>query len=157
MTIDDKYMLMAIEEAKIAENNGEVPIGAIIVKNGIVIGRGRNKKEENKNPISHAEIEAIYDACNFVGDWRLNGSVMYVTAEPCIMCAGAIIHARIDKVVFGVLEKKFGGIVSQASIFNIPTLNHKINFSHGIYKNEISDMMKSFFVKLRKKDMNINK
>ena len=82
----------------------EVPVGAVIVKDDIVIGAGYNKKENNRNPLSHAEIEAIYEACRNTDNWRLNGTCMYVTAEPCIMCAGAILHARIDKVYFGVFE-----------------------------------------------------
>lgn len=144
-----KYMAMAIDEAKIAAKNGDVPVGAVIVKNGVVIGKGYNKKEVNNNPVSHAEIEAIIDACNNIGDWRLNDAQMYVTAEPCIMCAGAIILSRIDKVYFGVKEPKFGAICSQISINNISTLNHQFNADHGYFKEEIEEMMKNFFKTIR--------
>ena len=132
-----KYMQLAYTEAQKALNIMEVPVGAVIVKDDNVIGAGYNKKETNKNPLSHAEIEAIYEACKNTGDWRLNGAVMYVTAEPCIMCAGAILHARIDKVYFGVNEPKFGGVSSVAHIFDINKLNHKVEYSSGIMSEEI--------------------
>lgn len=144
-----KYMQLAYAEAQKALNIMEVPVGAVIVKDDNVIGAGYNKKETNKNPLSHAEIEAIYDSCKNTGNWRLNGAVMYVTAEPCIMCSGAILHARIDKVYFGVNEPKFGGVSSVAHIFDIKELNHKVEYSSGIMSEEISQMMKEFFIKLR--------
>lgn len=143
------YMQQAILEAKKAYEIMEVPIGAVIVKNGSIIGRGFNKKETQKNPISHAEIEAIQQACLNIHDWRLNNSTLYVTAEPCIMCAGAILHARIDKVIFGVKEPKFGGIISQDNIFDQSNLNHTVSYEYGILEDEISNIMKSFFKKLR--------
>lgn len=144
-----KYMSLAFLEAQKALDIMEVPVGAVIVKDDKIIGAGYNKKEINNNPLSHAEIEAIYKACNNLNDWRLNGAIMYVTAEPCIMCAGAILHARIGKVYFGVTEPKFGGVVSTANIFDISKLNHKVEYFSGIMDNEISQMMKSFFKKLR--------
>lgn len=144
-----KYMQLAYLEAQKALNIMEVPVGAVIVKEDKVIGTGYNKKETNKNPLSHAEIEAIDEACRNTGDWRLNGACMYVTAEPCIMCAGAILHARIDKVFFGVNEPKFGGVLSVANIFDINKLNHKVEYFSGMMNEEISQMMKDFFIKLR--------
>ena len=117
-----KYMQLAYAEAQKALDIMEVPVGAVIVKDDKIIGAGYNKKETNKNPLSHAEIEAIYEACRNTGDWRLNGASIYVTAEPCIMCAGAILHARIDKVYYGVNEPKFGGVSSVANIFDINKL-----------------------------------
>lgn len=144
-----KYMNKALLEAKKAFDIMEVPVGAVIVKDDKIIGTGYNKKEINKNPISHAEIEAIYEACRNTGDWRLNGASMYVTAEPCIMCAGAILHARISKVYFGVNEPKFGGIISVANIFDINRLNHKVEYHSGLMSEEISKMMKEFFSLLR--------
>lgn len=144
-----KYMQLAYAEAQKALNIMEVPVGAVIIKDDKVIGAGYNKKETNKNPLSHAEIEAIYEACKNTGDWRLNGACMYVTAEPCIMCAGAILHARIDKVYYGVNEPKFGGVSSVANIFDISKLNHKVEYSSGIMQEEIGQMMKEFFIKLR--------
>ena len=144
-----KYMQLAYAEAQKALNIMEVPVGAVIVKDDKIIGTGYNKKETNKNPLSHAEIEAIYEACRNTGDWRLNGACMYVTAEPCIMCAGAILHARIDKVYFGVKEPKFGGVVSIANIFDINKMNHRVEYFSGLMSDEINQLMKSFFIKLR--------
>lgn len=145
-----KYMQLAYAEAQKALDIMEVPVGAVIVKDDKIIGAGYNKKETNKNPLSHAEIEAIYEACRNTGDWRLNGASIYVTAEPCIMCAGAILHARIDKVYYGVNEPKFGGVSSVVNIFDINKLNHKVEYFSGIMSEEISQMMKEFFSKLRK-------
>lgn len=147
----DFYMDYAINEAVKSFYEGEVPVGAVIVKDNKIIGYGRNRKEYKKNPVSHAEIEAISMACNTLGDWRLNGSIMFVTAEPCIMCCGAILHARIDKVYFGVRENKFGGVISKAEIFDSINLNHKTKWEEGIKAEEISIIMKDFFTKLRKK------
>lgn len=144
-----KYMQLAYYQAQKAFDIMEVPVGAVIVKDDKVIGAGYNKKETNKNPISHAEIEAIYEACQNTNDWRLNGASLYVTAEPCIMCAGAILHARIDKVYFGVKEPKFGGVVSIANIFDINKMNHKVEYFSGLMNDEINQLMKSFFIKLR--------
>lgn len=144
------FMQLAIKEAILASEAGEVPVGAVIVKNGQVIGKGRNRKEEKHNPIYHAEIEAITDACNTVGDWRLTDSVMYVTAEPCIMCCGAIIHARISRVIFGVKEPKFGGVISHADILDITSLNHRVEWLSGVCEEEVSQLMREFFLKVRK-------
>lgn len=147
----DFYMAAAIKEALKSFDEGEVPVGAIIVKDDKIIGYGRNRKECKKDPVSHAEIEAIQMACKTLDDWRLNGSTMFVTAEPCIMCCGAILHARIDKVYFGVRESKFGGVVSKAEIFDSINLNHKTKWEEGIMADEISIMMKEFFNKLRQR------
>ena len=142
-------MTEAIAEARLAAEAGEVPVGAVIVRNDEIIGRGRNRKEEKKSPIYHAEIEAIEAACAFIGDWRLTGGTLYVTAEPCVMCAGAIIHARLARVVFGVKEPKFGGVVTHACILDSVAFNHRTEWLSGICKDEISVLMKDFFVKLR--------
>ena len=144
-----KYMQLAYYQAQKAFDIMEVPVGAVIVKDDKVIGAGYNKKETNKSPISHAEIEAIQAACKNTNDWRLNGASLYVTAEPCIMCAGAILHARIDKVYFGVKEPKFGGVVSIANIFDINKMNHRVEYFFGLMSDEINQLMKSFFIKLR--------
>ncbi|MDY5050991.1 MAG: nucleoside deaminase [Candidatus Mucispirillum faecigallinarum] len=144
-----KYMQLAYYQAQKAFDIMEVPVGAVIVKDDKVIGAGYNKKETSKSPVSHAEIEAIYEACKNTNDWRLNGASLYVTAEPCIMCAGAILHARIDKVYFGVKEPKFGGVVSIANIFDINKMNHRVEYFSGLMSDEINQLMKSFFIKLR--------
>jgi len=148
---DIKFMQMALDEAKLAYDDNEVPIGAVVVMDGEVIGRGRNLKNVRKTATSHAEIIAIHDASENIGDWRLDGASLYVTLEPCLMCSGAIIHARIKNCVFGVTEPKFGGVVTLANTFDINGLNHKVNYKYGLFAEEISELMKSFFRKLRKK------
>lgn len=145
------FMQQAVLQAKKAYELMEVPVGAVIVKDNIIIGTGFNKKEQLKDPVSHAEIEAIKNACEYIGDWRLNDAYMYVTAEPCIMCAGAVLQARIKKVYFGVKEPKFGGVISKDNIFDKEDLNHKVSYEYGLLENEISELMKSFFLKLRNK------
>ena len=111
---DIRFMRFAIEQAQEAYQDGEVPIGAVVVKDGEIIGRGRNAKSAVKTATSHAEITAIEDASKNTGDWRLDECSLYVTVEPCLMCAGVIIHSRIRNVVFGVPEPKFGGVISLA-------------------------------------------
>ncbi len=144
------YMSKALEQAELALNIMEVPVGAVIVKDDTIIGTGFNTKEKNKNPIHHAEINAVVEACRNIGDWRLNGASIYVTCEPCIMCAGALIHARIDNLYFGITEHKFGGIISKDNILD-KELNHKIKYEYGFLEDEISLLMKEFFKKLRNK------
>jgi len=146
---DIKFMSLAIEQALEARSEGEVPIGAVVVKDGEVIGKGRNAKAVAKTATSHAEIIAIEDASKNTGDWRLDECSLYVTVEPCLMCAGTIIHSRIRNVVFGVPEPKFGGVISLANTFDIQGLNHKVNYRHGIFEDEIREMLKSFFRDLR--------
>jgi len=147
---DEKFMRLAIEQAKLAEAEGEVPIGAVVVCNGEVIGRGYNRKNSGKSALKHAEIVAIEDASKVIGDWRLDECSLYVTLEPCLMCAGAIIHARVRNVFFGTTEPKFGGVVSLANTFDIEKLNHKVNYAGGLFAEEISAMMKAFFRNIRR-------
>lgn len=147
---DKKFMRMAIEQARLAGAEGEVPIGAVVVSDGQVIGRGYNRKNSGRSALYHAEILAIEDASkNTVGDWRLDECSLYVTLEPCLMCAGAIIHARVRNVIFGAAEPKFGGVVSLARTFDIDGLNHAINYKGGLFEEEIGEMMKEFFRKIR--------
>ncbi|MGE4498319.1 MAG: nucleoside deaminase [Deferribacterales bacterium] len=146
---DIKFMRLAMEQAEEARAEGEVPIGAVVVKDGVVIGRGRNAKAVAKTATSHAEIIAIEDASRNTGDWRLDECSLYVTVEPCLMCAGTIIHSRIRNVVFGVPEPKFGGVISLANTFDIQGLNHRVNYKHGLFQDEIREMLKSFFRELR--------
>lgn len=147
---DEKFMRLAIEQAKLAEAEGEVPIGAVVVCKGEVIGRGYNRKNSGKSALKHAEIVAIEDASKVIGDWRLDECSLYVTLEPCLMCAGAIIHARVRNVFFGTTEPKFGGVVSLANTFDIEKLNHKVNYAGGLFAEEISAMMKAFFRNIRR-------
>ena len=145
----EKKMQAAIDEALIAASLGEVPIGAALWLDDRLIATGRNRRLETSLATSHAEIEVINAACLTIGDWRLEGFSLYVTAEPCIMCAGAILQARIKEVFFGVTEPKFGGLVSQTRLFDIATLNHHPLCTGGIREEEIRRLMKDFFKKLR--------
>lgn len=149
--LDHQYMQEAIREAERAASNGEVPIGAVIVCDGEIIGRGANSKNSGKSALKHAEIIAIEDASSKIGDWRLDECSLYVTLEPCLMCAGAIIHARVRNVIFGTTEPKFGGVVTLARTFDIDGLNHRVNYKGGLYAYEISAMMKKFFKDIRGK------
>jgi tRNA(adenine34) deaminase len=152
MTEKDIYfMKKTIDVAKKALKYDEVPIGAIVVCDDKIVATGYNKKNKTKNPLDHAEIIALRRASKKFGDWRLNSCILYSTLEPCIMCAGAIIHYRIRRVVFGVPEPKFGGVISNDRIFDLTTLNHKVEYEYGLFEDEIKQMMRSFFLKLRGK------
>lgn len=148
---ENKFMLEAIKEAKAAGANSEVPIGAVIVKNGSVIAYGRNRRETEKNALAHAEIEAINNACAILGGWRLVGCDMYVTLEPCPMCMGAIVNSRIEALYFGAYDKKSGACGSLFSLTD-HAVNHKPNIKGGVMENECSLLLKDFFKKLRKKE-----
>ena len=151
--MDEKYMDLALTLAKEAATEGEVPVGAVIVKDDRVIGTGRNRREISKNALAHAEIEAINNACKTLGGWRLHGCDLYVTLEPCTMCSGAIIQSRIRKVYFGAYEPKSGAVVSCNDIFEVSHgHNHKVEFEGGIMEKECSQMMLDFFRAIRKRD-----
>ena len=144
-------MCEALEEAKKAASEGEVPIGAVIVKDGEIVGRGHNRVETLKDPTAHAEMEAIRMAADTLGGWRLIGCDMYVTAEPCSMCAGAIVWSRIENLYIGTMDPKAGAC---GSVFNIPQeerLNHFTEIQSGLMQEECSQIMKDFFKKLRLK------
>ncbi|HDR5039262.1 TPA: nucleoside deaminase [Bacillus anthracis] len=144
-------MLLAIEEAKKAFNKKEVPIGAIIVKENEVIARAHNLRETSKNAVSHAELIAIQDACNLLGGWRLTDCTLYVTIEPCPMCAGAILQSRIKKVVIGAMDAKAGACGSILNLLNNPKFNHQTEIETGVLEEECSQLMKKFFKSLREK------
>ena len=148
---ENKFMRAALELAKQSALEGEVPVGAVIVKDGEIVGTGRNRREYGKNALYHAEIEAINSACKKLGGWRLWQCDMYVTLEPCPMCAGAIIQARIPKVVVGAMNKKAGCAGSVLNLFQIPQFNHQVIFENGILEEECSEMLSDFFKQLRKK------
>ncbi len=151
MTIDEKYMKEAIRQAKKAAALGEVPIGCIIVYEEKIIARGYNRRIIDKNVLSHAEIIAIKKACKKMGDWRLEGCTMYVTMEPCPMCAGAIVQARIPSVVIGCMNPKAGCAGSVLDMFHEDGFNHQVETQTGVLGEECSQMLKSFFKELRKK------
>ena len=147
--MNKKFMFDAISEAKIAAENHEVPVGAVIVKDGEIIARGRNMREEKQNALSHAEIEAINNACKALNSWRLDGCEMYVTLEPCPMCTGAIINSRIKTLVFGAYDSKAGSVDSVINLCDYP-YNHKVEVYGGICEDECLKILKDFFEDLRK-------
>lgn len=146
-----ELMSRAIELAKEAMNEGEIPVGAVIAKDGIIIAEGRNTREKEHNALGHAEIQAIDNACKALGDWRLSDCTMYVTLEPCPMCAGAIINARIKKVVYGAYDLKAGSCSSVTDLFNLP-YNHQPELQEGFMENDCKALMTEFFKTLRNPD-----
>lgn len=144
----NEFMLAAYEMAKQAYDDGEVPVGAVIVRNDEIVAKGRNRREKSKNALLHAEIEAIYNACKALGGWRLWNCELYVTLEPCPMCAGAIINAHIPKVYFGAYDFKNGSCGTITNLFEMP-YNFKPECVGGIMADECSALLKDFFKKLR--------
>lgn len=149
MTKEEKYMKEAIRQAKKAAALNEVPIGCVIVYGDEIIARGYNRRNVDKNVLAHAEIIAIRKACRKMGDWRLENCTMYVTLEPCPMCAGAIVQARIPKVVIGCMNPKAGCAGSVLDIFHQDKLNHQVEAETGLLGEECSGLLKSFFKALR--------
>lgn len=147
----EKFMKEALKEAMKAYKIEEVPIGAVIVKDGKIIARAHNRRESKKQACAHAEILAIEKACKKLGAWRLTGCDMYVTLEPCCMCAGAIINARIAKLYIGAMEPKFGSVGSKIDLINDVKFNHTVKVEKGILEEECASCMKQFFKELRKK------
>ena len=145
---DRIYMEAALELAKEAKDAGEVPVGCVIARFGEIVGRGRNRREAGKNALAHAEIEAINDACNHLGGWRLWECTMYVTLEPCPMCAGAIVNARLKRVVFGASDKKCGACGSVCDIFSMD-FNHRPQVETGLLAEESAALLGQFFQNLR--------
>lgn len=146
---DKDFMNLAIEQAKIAASELEVPVGAVIVRNGEVVSVGRNRREKGRNALAHAEIEAIDLACKKLGGWRLWECEMFVTLEPCPMCTGAIINSRLRKVVFGASDYKAGSCGSVVNLFELP-YNHKPELIGGFMADECSALLTDFFANLRK-------
>ncbi len=149
--MDEMFMREALKEAYLAGEAGEVPIGAVIVKDGTVVGRGRNSTESSNDPTCHAEILAIRDACERLGVLRLTGCDMYVTLEPCAMCAGAIVLARISKLYIGAEDPKSGACVSLMNVTTDERLNHRVELHSGLLEDECGKLLKDFFRELRKR------
>ena len=149
MTQDEKYMKEALKQAKKAYALGEVPIGCVIVYQDKIIGRGYNRRNTDKNTLSHAEITAINKASRKMRDWRLEGCTLYVTLEPCQMCAGAIVQARITEVVMGSMNPKAGCGGSILNILEMPEFNHQVQVKRGVLAEECTDMLTTFFKELR--------
>jgi tRNA(adenine34) deaminase len=142
-------MRIALDLAQEAEAAGEVPVGAVIVKAGEVIGRGRNAPIERSDPTAHAEILALREACAAVGNYRLEGAVLYTTLEPCVMCAGALVAARIAKVVYGARDLRFGGVRSKFRLADSEVLNHRLAIQEGVLGAECAELMLKFFAERR--------
>ncbi|MEE9166393.1 MAG: tRNA adenosine(34) deaminase TadA [Candidatus Neomarinimicrobiota bacterium] len=145
----EKWMKVAMQEAEKAFDEGEVPVGAAIVKGNHLIGRGHNQREGLKDPTAHAEVLAITAAANFLGDWRLEGCSLYVTKEPCAMCAGAIVNSRLDQVVFGCYDEGEGCCGSLYQICGDPRLPHRVAVKGGVMEEECQSILQEFFRKKR--------
>ena len=150
MTRDEHFMALALHEAELAAAEGETPIGAVVVWEDEIVGTGYNLRESEKNALLHAEVVAIDNACKTLGGWRLHKATLYVTVEPCIMCAGAIINARVKRVVYGAPDPRFGAF---GSLFdaNAVGLNHKPEVLGGVMREECEALMQAFFKRLREK------
>lgn len=144
-------MQEALAEARRAAAIGEVPIGAVIVHQNEIIGRGHNRRESDRDPLAHAEILAIRQAAGTIGGWRLSGSTIYVTLEPCAMCAGALVNSRIDRLVYGAADPKAGYCATLGNLVQDPRLNHRLEVSGGLMEDESAALLREFFADLRRK------
>lgn len=149
MDLDVKYMKEAMKQARKAYLLGEVPIGCVIVYENKIIGRGYNRRKTDRNTLSHAELTAIRKASKVMGDWRLEDCTMYVTLEPCQMCAGAIVQARMKRVCIGCMSPKSGCAGSILNLLNVSQFNHQVEITQGILEQECSEMLSNFFIELR--------
>ena len=147
---DEIYMHAALELAAEAAAAGEVPVGCVIVQDGVIIGRGRNRREQDRSALAHAELEAIAEACRTLGGWRLWQATLYVTLEPCPMCTGAIINARIARVVYGASDPKAGSCGSVVNLFELP-YNHRPTLEQGLMAEEAAALLQEFFRGLRQR------
>jgi tRNA(adenine34) deaminase len=141
----EPFMRVALEQARLAAEAGEVPVGAVVVIDGAIVGAGHNRPIAAHDPTAHAEIVAMRAAARATGNYRLTGATLYVTVEPCLMCVGAMIHARIGELVFGALEPKAGAVVSTQRAHEHPALNHRLQVTGGVLADECSGIMKEFF------------
>ncbi|MEM9558264.1 MAG: tRNA adenosine(34) deaminase TadA [Acidobacteriota bacterium] len=146
---DDRWMSEALDEARAAAEIGEVPVGAVVVHEGRLIARGHNRREIDDDPLAHAELIAIRRAAAAIGGWRLVGCVLYVTLEPCAMCAGALVNSRVDTLVFGTRDPKAGFCGSLGDLVRDPRLNHRLEVREGIRRDECGEILQQFFRRLR--------
>jgi len=142
---DLEFMQSALAEARLAVEAGEVPIGAVVVRDGKIVARGQNRVLRDVDPTAHAEIVALRSAAEAVGNYRLNGCALFVTLEPCAMCAGAMIHARLDRLVFAASDPKAGAAGSVLAVINHPQLNHQLQIEQGMLAEESAELLRSFF------------
>ncbi|MCR5144407.1 MAG: tRNA adenosine(34) deaminase TadA [Lachnospiraceae bacterium] len=152
MKKDEKYMKMALKEAQKAADINEVPIGCVIVRNDKVIAKAYNKRNTEKNVLAHAELLAIKQACKKTGDWRLEDCTMYITLEPCQMCSGAMVQARLKRAVIGAMNKKAGCAGSVLNILQMQEFNHQVDVTRGVLETECSEVISKFFADLRESD-----
>jgi tRNA(adenine34) deaminase len=142
---DERWMEEALRLARMAEVAGEVPVGAVVICGGRIVGRGWNQVVSNADPCAHAEIQALRDAARELGNYRLSGCELYVTLEPCAMCAGAIVHARIARLVFGARDPKAGAVGGVMQVINHPKLNHRVEVMEGVLGGRCMDILQAFF------------
>jgi tRNA(adenine34) deaminase len=147
--LDEAFLREALALAQTAERHGDVPVGAVVVVDGTVVGRGMNRREVDGDPLAHAEILALREAAQTLGRWRLSGATLYVTLEPCFMCAGALVNARVDRLVYGATDKKAGAVASLATVCSDPRLNHRVDITAGVLASDCSAQLKTFFRRLR--------
>jgi tRNA(adenine34) deaminase len=145
---DETAMQLALDEARLAGEAGDVPVGAVVVLDGRVIGRGRNRREANQDPTAHAEVEALREAAREIGHWRVEATLV-VTQEPCPMCAGALVNARVRRLVFGCLNPKAGSVQTLYQIVTDVRLNHRMDVTGGVLADECAELLRGFFQKLR--------
>lgn len=157
MTEDEKFMKEALRQARKAYGLEEVPIGCVIIYEGKIIARGYNRRNTDKNTLAHAELNAIRKASRKLGDWRLDGCTMYVTLEPCQMCAGAIVQSRMKRVVMGCRNPKAGCAGSILNLLQVPEFNHQVEIEEGVLGTQCSEMLREFFRELRKNKEKKNK
>jgi tRNA(adenine34) deaminase len=150
---DERYMKVAIAEAAVAEENGDVPIGAVIVYNNQIIGKACNQREQLKDPTAHAEIIALTQAAAFMQSWRLQGCTIYVTLEPCSMCAGALVLARMDRLVYGCDDPKAGACGSLYDIVRDERLNHRLEVTSGVLQEQYREQLQKFFERRRNENI----
>jgi tRNA(adenine34) deaminase len=149
LSLDREFMAAALELAQIAAQMRETPVGAIVVRNGKIIGRGYNRVEIDEDPTAHAEILALREAARISGDWRLSEATIYVTLEPCIMCAAALIHARVKRLVYGARDERWGGVGSLFDFSHDPRINHELEVISGVMKEQAAELLQEFYKALR--------
>ena len=147
---DQHFMRAALEAAEAAGELGEVPVGAVVVREGEIVGRGFNRREADDDPLAHAEVLAIREAARQTGHWRLVGCTLYVTLEPCAMCAGALVNSRIERLVFGARDPKAGFCGSLGNLVQDPRLNHRLEVREGVLQAESRSLLQAFFARLRR-------
>jgi tRNA(adenine34) deaminase len=149
MNEHERYMNMALEQARLAAELSEVPVGAVVILGQQIVGRGYNRRETDQDPLAHAEILALRQAAKTVGSWRLGGATVYVTLEPCVMCAGALVNAGVDQLVYGCDDPKAGAVRSLFALCEDPRLNHRIQVTRGVLSEVCSEQLRAFFADLR--------